>query len=223
MTASSTSIDSVDILDSDITVHQGAVIEVGDGLIWIKRSDGREVSIRWPGASGADFRVGHEIKVATITRDGAEEMAKALNVTTNRLFACNSSMVTRLKDDDVPGVISAGMLFLKEFNAMLFISLFFPFISGVTAIPFLMGLPRLVGSVRGLFRHILTGIAAFFAWAAVFGGLNALTNVDLFGGLAFMAPLPGLVIAYGLIFQTMLYQWAEATDKVDAKLLTVAA
>lgn len=207
--------ESSSILNNPIDVHEGEVIEIGDDVIWIKKPNDQELSISWPGDALAEFRVGHKIRVATVTLDGRVTMVKATNLATGRFSVCTEEMVAQTSEADLPGIFKMGVFGLRAVNPLAFFSTLFPLVNMITGCFLAINLLRYI-FVKNAFKGILIGVGVFLVWGYVF--LIVFNDSGLSLLLLLIAPFPALVVGYGLVLRAVVREWNIAIAKVDAKL-----
>ena len=196
---------TLEILGKELSVIEGVVEQVDTSIIWIKRDDGREVSVNMENGSDS-FRIGHQVKMVTTDLNNTPTMLKAVNKDTG--YVISTIDVER----PIPNMLMTGFYMIMNINFMMIFLAFIPLINFIGGL--LLG--ALALNLSTVIRYTLKNVGIGFAVFCAAFIIGALVKMPL---LAMMAPSFGLLIGYGLIGQQAIQDGNELAKLVDAKLM----
>lgn len=203
------------VLQGNVSVLEGAVIEVSEDGVWIEDKDGLQIPISFDGSSGR-FRVGHKVKIAALTTDKGHTLVKGINLTTGEIIYAIREMQERLDADGITGLLRAGFGTLLAIHVSLTFALFIPLLNGFVAVFFViaaLGLSNESQSpMRVFFTTLLVGICALGAFV-LFCAISPTLYL-----LGLEAPAIGVIAGYCYLGRTLALQFNKAIAKVDQSL-----
>ncbi len=203
------------VLQGNVSVLEGAVIEVPEDGVWIEDRKGLQIPISFGGSSGR-FRQGHKVKIAALATDKGHTLVKGINLTTGETIYSIREMQERLDVDGITGLLRAGFGTLLAIHTSLTLALFIPLLNGFVAVVFAI-------AALGLSNESLSPARVFFTTLLV--GIGALGAFVLFCTispalylLGFWAPAVGVIAGYSYLGRTLARQFNQAIAKVDQSL-----
>ncbi len=205
---------SKSVLQGEISVWEGSVLEVHEEVVWVKDKNGRQISISFDDSSGR-FRVGHRVKIAALTTDNGYALVKGINLTTGETIYAIREMQEKLDAAGFIGLIRTGFGTMLAVNVRLTMALIIPLLNGLVAIFFVIAALGLANEsqnpVRVFFTTLLVGTCALCAYV-LFCAISP--SLYLFG---LLAPAVGVIAGYCYLGRTLARQFNRAIDKVNQR------
>lgn len=204
------------VLQNEIPVCEGSVIEVSPECIWVEDQQGRQTSISYPESSGR-FRVGHKVKIAVLATDVGYKLIKGFNLTTGEALHGIQEMHERQDTSGFLGLVRAGVGTLFGIHPMFALALIVPLLNALVAIFFVIFALGLASATRSPWSVFTTTVLV---------GCGAIGVLVLFCVLSpslvlfslWAAPAVGVLAGYCYLGRTLANQFNEAIDKVDQQL-----
>lgn len=204
------------VLQNEIPVCIGSVIEVSQDCVWVEDTHGRQTSISYP-ESNDRFRVGHQVKVATLGTDAGRKLVKGFNLTTGEVLHGIQEMHERQDTGGFLGQIRAGVGTLFGIQPMFALALIVPLLNALVAIFFVIFALGLASATLSPMRVFVTTVLVGCSAIGVVVLLCVLSpSLVLFGLWA--APAVGVLAGYCYLGRTLANQFNAAIDKVDQQL-----
>jgi len=213
---------SKDVLQNEVGVCEGKVVEVGNDGIWVEKADGQQISILLSGAAD-NFRVGHSAKIAIVRTVAGTELIKGLNLTTGGVMNAIDGATEHVDTAGVMGFLSAGLMTLLATNVRFTLMLPVPLLNmlaGCFLLMFLWFLALATAKpVRNYLKSLVVGSIACVAWILIAGGLLGTNGVFLM----FVAPGVGIFFGFCVVGKALLDQNNLALEEVERRLGLAAA
>lgn len=203
------------VLQGNVSILEGSVIEVQEDGVWVQDANGRQTSVSKQGSAG-QFRIGHSVRLAALPSDAQYILIKGLNLTTGTVVQGNKEMDEKMDVSGVMALLRNGLGTMFAVDIRLTMSLIIPLLNGISAIFFAIAAISLSrGSptpVRVYVNTILIGIGGFLLYLVFFAVFRSIAL------LAWFAPAVGVFAAYCYIGRILTMQINAAIDKVDRQL-----